>query len=105
MSVFVVRVERMSAPAIFGRRVVRTAITAVTTDAAVGRVHLVSLASELAKPAGERASATTPTSSSTDDIWILSETSTRKDIRNWTRSFERAESHNYGYAQVYLPKY
>jgi hypothetical protein len=78
MSVFVMSVERMSAPAVLGRRVVSTAVTAVTTNATVGRVYLVSLASKLTEPAGERTSATTH---ATTDVWIISEISTDNNLK------------------------
>lgn len=76
MSIFVVSVERMSAPAVLGRRVVSTAVTTVTTDAAVDRIYLVSLASELAEPAGECTSTTTHAATDTADAWVISKINT-----------------------------
>lgn len=55
----VVRVERVPAPAVLGRRVVSTAVTAVTAVTGRARVHLVRLAPKLPEPAGERAPADT----------------------------------------------
>lgn len=69
MSALVVCVERVPSPTIFGRRTVVSSSSAAAAGCISGRVHFVSLTSELAKPASKR----TGTASTADaDIWILS---------------------------------
>jgi len=53
VSAFVVRVERVPSPAVFGRRTV-VSPSATPAGSTSGGVHLVSLTSELPEPAGER---------------------------------------------------